>query len=278
MCYNLIILSTEFSSRKKPFSSTPSTINLVAPSTRWNNLGLWQSLIDSYSLAAERLAIHCGEMANLCHSDEIIDIGCGEGESIKLWLNKFKVKTVVALEPDKGAFNRAIDHVQNPKVQLLNKGTEALMNIKEASATKIIALDCAYLFRNKKMFWISIERLLEKKGKVVVTDIIWKNGATLNPIGKMALRLTGIPVKELLDKNSYHQQLEESGLTPLETVDLSSEVLDGFVRFYEQIRKQKDLSFSRKALLKVELTAKLIAWLRKKNLIEYILVTGEKQG
>ena len=59
--------------------------------TRWINLGLWSHQNLSYAAACENLCVFLGRQLELQANDKLVDVGCGNGDSLVLWLDKFKI-------------------------------------------------------------------------------------------------------------------------------------------------------------------------------------------
>ncbi|MFW1931658.1 SAM-dependent methyltransferase, partial [Acinetobacter baumannii] len=52
----------------------------------WSNLGYWDEATSSYPQACQQLAERLAQAVQLNQHDRVLDLGCGQGASLKYWL------------------------------------------------------------------------------------------------------------------------------------------------------------------------------------------------
>lgn len=172
-------------------SSPPTAWHL---GSRWCNLGLWP---ESASLAAETpfqsacaaLATAVGDAAALRANDAVLDVGVGYAEQTALWVERYGVRRVVAIEPSRAHVEAARRAQRDGSlagagvVELLHGSASSLLTtihggdqVSSASASSfdaVVCLDCAYHFRTRASFLRDAAALLKPGGgRFAAADLI----------------------------------------------------------------------------------------------------------
>ena len=282
--------------KRSPFGLTRKHLNQNNGNSLWGNLGLWTSSSEPYHIAAKRLAKTVGETAQLGEKDNILDIGIGSGDQILLWLEDFYVAKVTGIEPDSAGFlsasqrlkvfSNAIiihggfekDEINSPTIHQQISLHQDLFGSSQSKCNKVLALDCAYFLPNPPFFWNTIADNIKALGTVTLTDLMLARH--LNIRERILLRfiswLTRIPYSNWQTEQQYFQRQGIDRFNARVTRDLSVEVLDGFAAFFENQRKLNIENCPRHELVQPELTSLILKYMRRKNMIRYVMIHALK--
>jgi SAM-dependent methyltransferase len=244
---------------------------LNAPSsTRWGNLGLWQGQA-SYPQAAEALARRLGEAATLAPDDRVLDVACGEGESVRLWLDHFDVATVVAIEAMAGRARRAKQRFAAEPRARIALGDATHLDKTDASTDVVLCVDSAYHFRSRQRFFAEARRVLVEGGRLGLTDLVLLRApASIVERAWLVLLATaaGIPMSNLVSVADYQARLVAAGFGDVQLERLDAEVLGGFARHLAGSGRDADATVSR--------AGRAIHRVMDQGLLGYVLATARR--
>jgi len=208
--------------------------------TLWANLGDW-SATDEYPQAAEALALRLGSAAELGPGHRVLDAGCGAGDQLRVWVERFDVGCVTGIEK-----NQRLAHLARTRVSDWGLDSRIEVGVGDAgsrgwaerangddgrtSIDRILALDAAYFFGPRATFLASCHSVLRDGGLVAVTDLLLGDGAS----ARLARRLSplfGIPANSLLGEAGYQESLAAAGFETVRIEDCTEAVLGGFSRW-----------------------------------------------
>jgi predicted NAD/FAD-binding protein len=228
--------------RRVSSSKASFSISAAAPSSssarqpQWTNLGLWTTRDDmgeNYDAACERLAIRLAEAACLEEGDAVLSCGCGRGDELHLYKDRFGIRHVTGLDLDpEAAFYFKPKH----NVRLLCKSAlDMASTFFPAYFNKIVALDNVYHYPSKRKFFADAAQLLGPSdlgaggGMVAVTDIILSSSSSSHGDDdgggdgnssssgsapcwlRCLLRAAGIPSCNLWTESQYISNLQALG-------------------------------------------------------------------
>ncbi|GMI02746.1 hypothetical protein TrLO_g5667 [Triparma laevis f. longispina] len=177
-------------------------------SNRWINLGYWEEGGDDKSYDDA-----CTAMVNLVKAkltkvkhDYIIDVGCGNGDSLKHWSKPSIGINITPLEVTLANKNGTciLGDATDPKCFL------EIFNTHPNKTPVICAIDCAYHFNPRSSFYSNCKNF---GFEVVLTDVILKDGHSwLNrKFIEFACRIAGIPKDNVKTKDEYVSELKGMG-------------------------------------------------------------------
>lgn len=257
----------------------------------WGNLGYWQNAED-YSDACRALALMLGEQAGLDRHAIVFDAGFGCGDQLLLWLEQFHIA---------GLHGVNLSHSQTrfAKGKLRNAGFEAeasaivegdindpnLWNatLGAARPTHVLALDCAYHFPSRLAFFRLAKHHLPRAGKLALSDFML---AEQHDTGSWAHRMLGwmlrpshIAEDNMVHRDRYLRELQDSGFEDVRIIDISDHVMPGFARAMQKLGRERTASSATlpwSSLIKYRVTGWFLAWAYRRSILRYCLVTARK--
>ena len=244
----------------------------------WSNLGLWSSQAQTYVQACEQLASHLAQSIQLSAQDCLLDLGCGQGASLKYWAQHYQVQHIEAVEIQTACIEKIQQHAL-ASVRELHQCS--FMNLNAADFNQkfdaIVCLDALYHYDIKK-FIAQIPQLLKPKGRIAFhylqLNLDQANAHFLSQQrDQYLLKLADVQLQHLMSQPELEQLLSQQGFEHIQIEVLSEPVLGGFANYVQQQPQfhgfQHDLN-----ALKIQMTAKLCQQLRQAQRIDYVLVSA----
>lgn len=175
----------------------PALLN-ATDATRWTNLGWWEAPTSSpahptsYADAARGLAQRVGEAARLRPGDVVVDMACGYGDSLALWVSAFGAARVVGVEPNPvvaAAVRARIAAWGLADRITVVPATAETFDLAEhaADATAVVCVDAAYHFRTRAAWLRAIARAaapgLGSGSAIWRARVRGRCGAPTDPVG-----------------------------------------------------------------------------------------------
>lgn len=243
----------------------------------WSNLGYWLSVDDHYVFAAQSLADHIAKALALSHIDHLLDLGCGQGASLKYWKQAYRPALIEAVELQEQCVKRIKKHLpdigQIYQCSFLDLDQFNLEN----KFSVIVCIDAAYHF-NLNKFLTSVKSVSNGTARLGFhTLVLSDQWLCLTPFQKLRyaalLKSADVKVDDLLQEQEVNQMLQEYDFKNIVVEDLSKPVLLGFANFV----KNKRLKFKGLDSFKIIMTAKLCQKLYQDGLIRYVQVTARQK-
>ncbi len=202
----------------------PALLN-ATPATRWTNLGWWGDSDPNtpYTDAARALASQVGRAAGLRAGDIVVDIACGHGDSLRLWVEAFGVAHVIGVEPD-AALGAAI----RARVAAWGLGDRITIHTATAEsfdlariapdATAIVCVDAAYHFRTRAAWLRGLAATVAPGTRIGFTDVALREVPASSRLRWFAER-AGIPAANLWSIAEIPEALQTAGVVLLTSVD-----------------------------------------------------------
>ena len=239
----------------------PALLN-ATDATHWTNLGWWDAPTSgsddhtSYADAARTLALRVGEAARLRPGDVVVDMACGYGDSLALWVSGFGAARVVGVEPDPvvAASVRARIAAWGlaDRVTVVAATAETFDLAAHApDATAIVCVDAAYHFRTRAAWLQAIARAAAPGTRLGVSDLAYTDpgagaarprtpataGALATPgTLRWAASQAGIPAENLWALTAIPSALVAAGYDGITVADAGGPILDGFRAFARRSR------------------------------------------
>ena len=227
----------------------PMLLN-TTPATRWTNLGWWEGTARDYPDAARALATHVGEAARLRPGDVVVDVACGYGDSLALWVTAFGAARVVGVEPDPtvGAAVRARIAAWGlaDRITVVSATAETFdLAGQVPDATAVVCVDAAYHFRSRGTWLRGIAEGAAAGTRIGFSDLAWTGGdaeaspraRTHPPTGaaptaplvlRWAAARAGIPAANLWALRDISDAMTGSGYKAVAVTECGGPILDGF--------------------------------------------------
>ena len=248
----------------------------------WSNLGDWSShalnFKKSYPQACQDLAIRLADHLNLNSNDQLLDLGCGQGASLKLWQQKYAVKHIEGVEIQALHVAHIGQHLPN----LTAIHCMDFLNLKQFEFKKfdvVMCIDAAY-HSNLNSFLDATTQILNSKGRLGFHTFIWSNkflnsNFLIQHKYRMLLKAADVQAQDLMLEEDLKSCLIAYGFEHIDIVDLSEAVLLGFASYVAQL--QEPVSVKRMDWLKIQMTAKLCRTLYQNGYVRYVQITAHKK-
>lgn len=270
-----------------------------AEQTSWRNLGYWTDGTAGYAEAAAALAGRLAEVAGVAAGQDVLDVGCGAGESTFLLHRRVGPGSrVVGLDLTVEHIARARRRGGGPRF-LVGSATE--LPLPAGSVDRVLALECAFHFPDRTRFFAEAHRVLRPGGVLGLADVLVGPGfarglATADRVlpARVRDRLHGLaadilkmPTRNLVDRDRYTAQLRAAGFRVASVEDVSEHVFPYFKRHWRQAqspRRQAEL-LRAAGTDPAQAAARARAWRRQMRVLmlgwrtsRFLLVRAERDG
>ena len=240
----------------------------------WTNLGYWDEATWSYPQACMQLADYLAQYVQLKTNDRVLDLGCGQGASLKYWLNHYQIDDLEAVELQQ----ECVRQVQKNLPQLAIH-QHSFLNLNEIPFEKlfdvVLCIDAAY-HSNLSLFLNSVVPILNSKGRLGFHTLMLSD-TVLNSKQKMKykwlLKAADVDLKSLMTTTQINHALQRHGLEQIALEDLSTAVLAGFSQYIVTRAKTERGGLDQ---IKIQMTAKLCQRLFEEGIVRYIQLSVVK--
>ncbi len=219
----------------------PALLNGAGAPSKWANLGYWRETRD-YPTAAAALARRVGRAAQLATGDVVLDVACGSGDSLALWMHEFGVQRVVGVEPDVTVVEDARARVHawglSDRVTLVRASAESLVPDQACPGlTAITCIDAAYHFASRVAWLAQLAASVPRGTRLGLADLLVvredrrSDRARASGRVRELARRADIPQENLWTAHDVEPVLSECGWVLDRLVRCGPEVLGGFRRF-----------------------------------------------
>jgi SAM-dependent methyltransferase len=245
----------------------------------WGNLGLWQhGEDDDYAGACTALARAVADAAGLRTGDAVLDLACGAGDELQLWLDAYGAGRVHGVELDVQLAQAARQRL-GPRATVQQGSALTLATPPGVAFDRVLCVDAAYHLRPRAAFLQAAWRALKPGGTLAYTDLCLHPGTATRGavLLRAAARLCGLAADELLDTAAQRARLEAMGFTGVQVQPLDAAVLGGFARFVQAQGPRVARTALHRDWRRPGLTARLIGPCRRAGL-GYLLLTATRPG
>lgn len=282
----------------------------------WSNLGFWQmpdypdnsypdnshqhknkhqiqqsendAAVD-YIKACENLAQVVGETAQLSSTDQLLDLGCGQGASLQYWNTAFSVKNITAFELQTNCIE-TIKQASLPQLKAIYQASFSQLPLPAAHLYRafdvVVCVDAAYHAPLNDFLAVN-QAALKPDGRMAFTSLIRpanpkKSGFVMHQFkkyfNKEVLQLASIPPQHLCTEQDVIKILNSFDFINIQIRYLNRPVLAGFAQYIQRqppaLNRHNMNKHTLAAWLKIILTAKLCGFLYQHQLVNYSVVSA----
>lgn len=252
------------------------------PDAAWGNLGCWPAAGDAavpYAAAAEALARRVGDAAALQPGERVLDIACGAGDSLRLWLQAYGARSVHGVERDPAAVRAALAMAKaeglNRRIHVTTGSAMDPLPRVARGFDAVVCVDAAYHLSPRTRWLAAVHAALRPGGRLAFTDLVLDRGRLGRVLLRGAARLSGVAVDDLIDGDTLMRRLTSLGYVDVQLERLDDAVLGGFVRFVQRQREALSAMAQGTAWRRIAVTAALIPPCRAAGL-GYALVSARR--
>jgi cyclopropane fatty-acyl-phospholipid synthase-like methyltransferase len=199
----------------------------------------------------------------------VVDYACGYGDSLKLWIDEFRVARVVGVEPDPNVTatirTRIADWGLADRIRVVTARAEDLTPTDAApDVTAVVCVDAAYHFDTRHDWLTRTIRALPPHGRLGISDLeVCARGSRLWRTEVLA-RVIQMPSANLQTAEDVERTLTEAGARIVWSETAGEAVLDGFA------------SHAMGSGVPFAVTRGLIKLARRGRLVDYRIVGAER--
>lgn len=241
----------------------------------WTNLGYWDDATSSYTVACQQLAEHLAQAVQLQSQDRVLDLGCGQGASLKYWLEHYQIQDLEAVELQQNCVNKIQQHIQLNAIHC-----QSFLDLQQISFKSqfdvVMCIDAAY-HSDLNLFLNSANSVLNHNGRLGFHYLILSEQVlSFQKKLKYAwlLKAADVNFDHLKKQVQIQQQLQQQGFGAVHIQDISEQVLQGFSHY---ISKQL-LHLQQRGIdhFKIQMTAKLCRTLFEDGIVRYVQISARK--
>lgn len=203
------------------------------------NLGYWRDArtIDE---ACEAMIELVGQTAGITSDDEVVDVGFGFAEQDIYWTRRFGPRRIIGL-------NISAEQVRVARRRVRDQGLEERIDLRVGSATAtglpdaccdvVTAVECAFHFNTREMFFAEAARLLRPGGRLVLADSIpvgFDPNALRRPsralLSAVVCAALSVPRANIYPRDVYAAKLAAAGFEAVQVESIRDQVFPGWRR------------------------------------------------
>lgn len=270
-----------FSPTHELYGSEAVLLNLEIPSL-WNNMGYWLAPTDTFRDACAALARRVGRGVRMGEGDKVVDVGSGNGDSLRMWKEEFGVEEVRGFTSMKEQNDAAEELLRTANLEAsvssrCGDGAVCLRQLASASVDVVCSIDAAYHFSPRDSFLRDAFTALRPGGRLGLTDLL--RSPSLPLLSRLLLRLictiAHVPWQNLEPPVEYVARLSAAGFIDIVVDDLSPLVFRPLARYIREKDKKYGRSFGREWGGLVGF-ARVLEWWAEGSKVRFVVVTASK--
>lgn len=247
----------------------------------WLNLGYWKTA-RTYPDACVAMAELLGSRAGMSAGDRVLDAGCGFAEQDLVFLDRFDVAHITALDITPV-------HVEKARERTTQRGLERMVDVQLGSATamdfpdasfdRVVALESAFHFNTREAFWREAFRVLKPGGTLALADMLPAPGKRYGLTARFCRKYSHVPDANHYDRHEYADRLAASGFSEVAVESIREDVYPAMAQYiWKRINERKKMHE-----ITVHVTDEdraecrgLNLWERTSGFSDYVIATARK--
>lgn len=247
----------------------------------WLNLGYWKTA-RTYPEACVAMAELLGSRAGMTAGDRVLDAGCGFGEQDLVFLDRFNVAHITALDITPV-------HVEKARERTIQRGLQRMIDTRLGSATamefpdssfdRVVALESAFHFNTREAFWREAFRVLKPGGTLALADMLPAPGKRYGLAARFCRKYSHVPDANHYDRYEYAKRLSASGFSEVAVESIREDVYPAMAQYiWKRINGKKKMHE-----ITVNVTDEdraecrgLHLWERTSGFSDYVIATARK--
>ena len=204
--------------------------------------GYWKTGTKNIQEANHNLYDLVLEKCEKSEKNEILDIGCGNGEQDFYFLDKIDGcnNSITGLDDSEDNIQRAtkirkLKDIPKTTVSFRLGNPKNLSKItRKKNYDTIISLESAYKYRFRNDFFSNVSETLQDNGRFIVTDVVMKNMNLMSCTTRILTRIAGeylhIPPENQVDIEEWKKSISDNGLEIVEFQHLTNDTFRQYVK------------------------------------------------
>jgi SAM-dependent methyltransferase len=214
-----------------------------------------------------------------------LSVACGYGTETFSCYERFKPKQIFGVDVTQKHVSYSADKARQLMIDddvHFNHGNACALDFPARSFSHIIGIEGPVHFDTRRSFFSEAQRVLQKKGELILTDIILGSKLkTISGFHRAILHFTAkhwiVPDANWVDDSQYKRQLRNAGFTSVYLEKIGGMVFPGYARnaFVFSTIKNRLLQRGVFATIGLTIISYLLGYLYKRKIIEYIFVKAQ---
>ena len=211
--------------------SQQALLHRGGPPGTWGNLGLWDNAA-SYADACIAMGTMVGAAVGISAGDRVLDIACGAGDALLLWVERFGAHHVTGIEIDPPVASMARTRCEAAfpgRIAVVAQSALACADLPAQGFDRVVCVDAAYLLNPRTRFLANALHCLRPGGTLAYTDLTLtgRRGTAM----RTGARWCGIDLDDLVAPREQAARLNRAGFEAAQIETLDERVLAGFSDF-----------------------------------------------
>lgn len=258
--------------------------NSLCETKAYLNLGYWGNSAKNMDQACQDLAELMAQTAKIKNDSHILDVGFGYGDQDIFWMKKYQPQKITGINISKNQIQKAQEKVlKNDLAQKIEYhwGDATRLPFAEHSFDFVMALESAFHFRTRELFFKEAHRVLKTGGQLIMVDLcaVKKKLTLKDKVAEIFGRsFWQIPKENMYDANVFSQKLSQFKFSDVVVKSIWHEVYPGYLNYAKNRLHDPEVIEKLNPVFRKLLLTSLKA--RKKldpDSMDYILVSATKK-